>query len=52
MNSYIEVSLKNIIFNYQTIKQTYNKNIIAIIKDNAYGHGLIKVGLELSKNNV
>ena len=52
MNSYIEVNLKNIIFNYQTIKQTYNKNIIAIIKDNAYGHGLIKVGLELSKNNV
>lgn len=52
MDSYIEVNLKNIIFNYQTIKQTYNKNIIAIIKDNAYGHGLIKVGLELSKNNV
>ena len=52
MDSYIEVNLKNIIYNYHTIKSIYNKNIIAIIKDNAYGHGLVKVGQELSKNNV
>lgn len=52
MDSYIEINIKNILFNYRTIKEHYNKNVIAIIKDNAYGHGLIKVGSELSKNNV
>ena len=52
MDSYIEINTKNILSNYHAIKQHYNKNVIAIIKDNAYGHGLIKVGLELSKNNV
>lgn len=51
MESYIKINLKQIAENYQTIRSYCKKNVIAIIKDNAYGHGLIQVGKTLSTIN-
>ncbi len=51
MEPIITIELKNIIWNFQTIKNICNKNVIAVIKDNAYGHGLIKIAQTLSKLN-
>lgn len=52
MEPVITINLKNIVDNYHAIKKYCQKNIIAVIKDNAYGHGLIKVAQALSKTNV
>lgn len=51
MESYIKVNLKQIIDNYKLIYFQYKKRIIAVIKDNAYGHGLIQVAKALSTTN-
>ena len=51
MDSYLEISITNIIKNYHILKDRYKMPIICVIKDNAYGHGLLKVGQELSKYN-
>lgn len=51
MQTYIKINLSNIIDNYKKIQEFTNKQIIAIIKDNAYGHGLIQVGKILSSIN-
>ena len=51
MQTYIKINLSNIIDNYKKIQEFTNKQIIAIIKDNAYGHGLIQVGKMLSSIN-
>lgn len=51
MESYIKIDLKQIVQNYQTITAHCKKNIIAVIKDNAYGHGLVQVGKALSSIN-
>ena len=52
MNPIIQVKLSNIKYNYSYLKEHIKKNIIAVIKDNAYGHGLIQVGKLLSSLNV
>lgn len=52
MEAYIEIYLKNIIDNYKKITTYTKKNVIAVIKDNAYGHSLIHVGRTLASNNV
>ena len=39
----IELNKENLYFNLNFYKQKVNKNIIAVIKDNAYGHGLKEV---------
>lgn len=39
----IEISKKNLLFNYDYYKNKTAKKIIAIIKDNAYGHGFKQV---------
>lgn len=51
MESYLKINTKQIIDNYKIIHSKYQKNIIAVIKDNAYGHGLIQVGKALSSVN-
>lgn len=37
-----KIDLNAILYNYRHLKCTYKKNIIAVLKDNAYGCGLIK----------
>lgn len=51
MEPFVTIETKNIIENYNSIKNYTKKGIIAVIKDNAYGHGLIRIGHILSKLN-
>ena len=46
---YVEVNLKNIIHNFENIKKHTNKEIIAVVKANAYGHGAIEISRTLIK---
>lgn len=39
----LKVDLDSILYNYRHLKCYYKKNIIAVLKDNAYGVGLIEV---------
>lgn len=48
MRAYIEISKENLIHNYKTIKDYVNKDMICVIKSNAYGHGLIETARILS----
>lgn len=43
MRGYIELSKKQLIDNYLKIKEETQKDVICVIKTNAYGHGLIEV---------
>lgn len=52
MEPYIEINTKAVVENYKKLREFTNKNIIAVIKDNAYGHSLIQIGKTLSNNNV
>ena len=42
----------NLIYNYQYYKNLSNKNIIAVLKSNAYGHGLIQIARILDSLNI
>lgn len=52
MRALIKINLKNLKSNFLEIKNKTNKNIIAVLKDNAYGHDLIHVAKLLSMLNV
>lgn len=52
MEPIIQINLNAIKHNYHKIRETTQKNIIAVIKDNAYGHGLIQIGKLLSSLGV
>ncbi len=58
MNTYLkrtwaEINLDNLIFNYNNIKAFSNgKEIIAVVKANAYGHGDITISRELMQLGV
>lgn len=39
----VEVSKNNLIFNYNYLRETQKKEIIAVVKANAYGHDITKV---------
>ena len=39
----IEINSQNLLFNYEYYRTKTSKNIIAIIKDNAYGHGFKQI---------
>ena len=43
----LKVDLDNILYNYRHIKCYYKKNVIAILKDDAYGLGLIEIAKTL-----
>lgn len=48
MRGYIEISKNQLITNYKNIKEEIQKDIICVVKTNAYGHGLIEVAKILS----
>lgn len=39
----IEINSKNLLFNYNYYSKKTSKNIISIVKDNAYGHGIKEI---------
>ena len=48
----IELNRKNLLYNLNFYEEKTNKNIIAIIKDNAYGHGVREVISILDNTNI
>ena len=48
----IHINEDNLVFNYQYYKNKTSKNIIAVLKSNAYGHGLIPIAKILDSLNV
>jgi alanine racemase len=52
MRSYIDIDLKKIKINLTEIKKVNNKKIIAVIKSNAYGLGLIEIAKFLESENI
>ena len=48
----IEINSKNLLFNYGYYVKNTQKEIIAIVKDNAYGHGIKQIIEILEKVNV
>lgn len=52
MRSYINIDLKKIKINIEEIKKITNKKIIAVIKSNAYGFGLIEIAKYLEKEKI
>ena len=49
---FIQVNSQNLLFNYNYYAQKTNKQIIAIIKDNAYGHGIQQTIEVLDNTNI
>lgn len=52
MDPWIEVNLENIAWNLKKIKEFVKVPIMAVIKANAYGHGLVEVAKFLEKEKV
>lgn len=48
----ILINEDNLIYNYQYYKNLANKEIIAVLKANAYGHGLVQIARILDSINV
>jgi alanine racemase len=49
---WIELNLKNMTWNLSQIRKTTGVKVMAVIKANAYGHGLVEVGKHLEKNGI
>jgi len=49
---WIELNLKNMTWNLSQIRKTARVKVMAVIKANAYGHGLVEVGKHLEKNGI
>ncbi len=50
---YAEINLDNLVNNLNAVKKlSKEKNIICVVKDNAYGHGLVNVSRKLCENNI
>ena len=52
MLAYIEINKNNLLSNIKKIKNTTNTEILAVIKDNAYGHGILEVAKILNENGI
>lgn len=52
MSTWIEVDLEGLRHNYNHLKALTSKEVFAVVKDNAYGHGIIAVARELERNGV
>jgi len=50
--AYIELDSNNLLDNINLIKKTTNKDIFAVIKDNAYGHGILEIAQILNKEGI
>ena len=48
----IELNSNNLLFNFELYKRTTCKQIIAIIKDNAYGHGVEQITSVLNNSDI
>ncbi len=49
---WIELNLKNMTWNLGQIRKTARVKVMAVIKANAYGHGLVEVGKHLEKAGI
>ncbi|MBN1224701.1 MAG: alanine racemase, partial [Candidatus Aminicenantes bacterium] len=49
---WIELNSENLAWNLERIKKTVKVPVMAVIKGNAYGHGLVEVGKILEKKGV
>jgi len=49
---WIELNLENMTWNLGQIRKTARVKVMAVIKANAYGHGLVEVGKHLEKNGI
>lgn len=52
MRAFIEINGNQLEENYLALKKETGKDVIAVIKSNAYGHGLIECARILAKNKV
>jgi alanine racemase len=50
--AYININKNNLIFNINKIKNKTNKEILAVIKDNAYGHGILHIAKILKEEGI
>ena len=51
-DTWIELNLRNMSWNLQKIRQHVRVPVMAVIKANAYGHGLLEVGRFLDKTGI
>ncbi len=51
-DTWIELNLPNMAWNLEKIKQRVQVPVMAVIKANAYGHGLLEVGRFLDKSGI
>ncbi len=49
---WIELNLENMTWNLNQIRKTARVKVMAVIKANAYSHGLVEVGKHLEKNGI
>ena len=50
--SWVEIDLEQIKLNYNIYKKSTSKNIMAVVKADAYGHGAVKVAKLLQEEGV
>ena len=50
--AYIKINKQNLIDNINYIKDKTDKEIFAVIKDNAYGHGILQIAKILQENGI
>ena len=52
-NVYAEINLDNLVHNLELIRSfNGNQKIIAVVKDDAYGHGAVEISKKLIENNI
>ena len=52
-NVYAEINLDNLVHNLELIRSVNgNQKIIAVVKDDAYGHGAVEISKKLIENNI
>jgi len=50
--AYIEINKNNLLYNLDLIQKTTNTEILAVIKDNAYGHGILEIASILNEAGI
>ena len=52
-NPWLEINMNNMAWNVKQIRNRINNRpIMAVIKGNGYGHGLLEMAVHLKKNNL
>lgn len=52
INTYAEINLKNLLFNFNSIRKKTKTKIMAVVKADAYGHGMVECANFLSKQKI